>query len=154
MIAPRTASFCAPLPQILEAYGRWAKNECDPDKVVIVYDSMWGSTEEMVEKIKAEYEALGKKVFVHCLRDEHYSQVMGDIVEAKFIMLGASTLNNNMMPTMAAFLTYMKGLKPKNRIGLAFGSYGWSGEATKQVDEIMQGLGWHTMPIRKQLYRG
>ena len=133
---------------------RWAKNECDPDKVVIVYDSMWGSTEEMVEKIKAEYEALGKKVFVHCLRDEHYSQVMGDIVEAKFIMLGASTLNNNMMPTMAAFLTYMKGLKPKNRIGLAFGSYGWSGEATKQVDEIMQGLGWHTMPIRKQLYRG
>ena len=42
----------------------------------------------------------------------------------------------------------------KDRIGLAFGSYGWSGEATKQVDEIMQGLGWHTMPIRKQLYRG
>ena len=59
-----------------------------------------------------------------------------------------------MMPTMAAFLTYMKGLKPKDRIGLAFGSYGWSGEATKQADEVMQSLGWHTMPIRKQLYRG
>ncbi|WP_122790674.1 FprA family A-type flavoprotein [Intestinibacillus sp. Marseille-P6563] len=140
--------------EIVEAYGRWARNECDMDKVVIVYDSMWGSTEEMAYKIKKEYEDLGKKVHMHCLRDEHYSQVMGDVVEAKFVFLGASTLNNNMMPTMAAFVTYMKGLRPKDRIGLAFGSYGWSGEATKQVDEIMQGLGWHTMPIRKQLYRG
>lgn len=140
--------------EMVEAYSRWAKNECDMDKVVIVYDSMWGSTEEMAQKIKAEYEDLGKKVHMHCLRDEHYSQVMGDVLDAKFVMIGASTLNNNMMPTVAAFMTYMRGLKPKDRIGLAFGSYGWSGEATKQADEIMQSMGWHTMPIRKQLYRG
>ena len=142
------------IPQMVDAYSRWAANKCDPDKAVIVYDSMWGSTEEMAQKLRAELEAEGKKVSVHCLRDEHYSRVMGDIVEAKYILTGVSTLNNNMMPTMAAFMTYMKGLRPKGRIGMAFGSYGWSGEATKQADEIMQGLGWETLPIRKQLYRG
>lgn len=140
--------------EVVQAYSRWSRNECDPDKVVLVYDSMWGSTDEMAHKIKEEYEALGKKVHMHCLRDEHYSRVMGDIVEAKFIMVGTSTLNNNMLPTIAAFLTYMKGLKPRNRIGLAFGSYGWSGEAVGQADEIMKSLGWHTMPVRKQLYKG
>ena len=140
--------------EIVEAYGRWARNECDMDKVVIVYDSMWGSTAEMTRKICAEFEAEGKQVHVHCLADEHYSAVMGDIVEAKTICIGASTLNNTMMPTVAAFLTYLKGLKPKNRVGLAYGSYGWSGEATKEVAAVMEGMGWEVLPIRKQLYRG
>lgn len=140
--------------EIVECYTRWSKNECDRDKVVIVYDSMWGSTEEMAHKIQEEYEAQGKTVHMHCLAKEHYSQVMGDIVEAGQVFIGASTLNNNMMPTVAAFLTYMKGLKPKGRIGMAFGSYGWSGEAPAQVDEILRGLGWETLPIRKQTYRG
>ena len=59
-----------------------------------------------------------------------------------------------MMPTVAAFLTYLKGLKPKNRVGMAYGSYGWSGEATKQVSEVLEGLGWEVLPARRQLYRG
>lgn len=142
------------IPEMISAYSRWAKNETDPNKVVMVYDSMWGSTEEMTREICSEYENQGLHVHVHCLRDEHYSAVMGDVVDAKYIFVGASTLNNTMMPTVAAFLTYMKGLKPKNRVGMAYGSYGWSGEATKQVSEIMEGLGWEVLPLRKQIYRG
>ena len=139
---------------MVEAYGRWSRNEVQDDKVVIVYDSMWGSTAEMAEKIRADFESTGKKVSMHSLREEHYSSVMGDVLEAKFIFVGASTLNNNMMPTVAAFLTYMRGLKPKDRVGMAFGSYGWSGEAVKQTEEILSGLGWTILPMRKQLYRG
>lgn len=142
------------IPDMVNAYSRWAKNETDPNKVVMVYDSMWGSTAEMTRKICAEYEAQGMHVHVHCLKDEHYSAVMGDIVDAKYIFVGASTLNNTMMPTVAAFLTYLKGLKPKNRVGMAYGSYGWSGEATKQVSEVLEGLGWEVLPARRQLYRG
>ena len=139
---------------MVEAYGRWSRNEVQDDKVVIVYDSMWGSTAEMAEKIRADFESTGKKVSMHSLREEHYSSVMGDVLEAKFIFVGASTLNNNMMPTVAAFLTYMRGLKPKDRIGMAFGSYGWSGEAVKQAEDILSGLGWTILPQRRQLYRG
>jgi len=43
-----------------------------------------------------------------------------------------------MMPTVASFLTYMKGLAPKNRIGLAFGSFGWSGQSVGQVKEMLK----------------
>lgn len=140
--------------EMIEAYGRWSRNEVREDKVVIVYDSMWNATAEMAESIRADFEKVGKKVSMHCLKDEHYSRVMGDLLEAKFIFVGASTLNNNMLPTVAAFLTYMKGLKPKDRIGMAFGSYGWSGESVKQVEEVLTSLGWTILPQRKQLYKG
>jgi len=49
------------------------------------------------------------------------------------------------MPKVADMLTYMKGLKPKDKIGGAFGSYGWSGEAPKVVAEWLTGMGM-TMP--------
>ncbi len=140
--------------ELTAAYDRWSKNEVQENKVVIVYDSMWGSTAEMADKIRSDFTAAGKQVSMHCLRDEHYSAVMGDLLEAKFIFIGASTLNNNMMPTVSAFLTYMRGLKPKDRVGMAFGSYGWSGEGVKQAEEILSGLGWTILPMRKQLYRG
>jgi flavorubredoxin len=42
-----------------------------------------------------------------------------------------------MFPTVADFLCYLKGLKPKNKIGAAFGSYGWSGEAVKLIEAEM-----------------
>ena len=79
---------------------------------------------------------------------------MGDILEAKFVFVGTSTLNNNMLPTVAAFLTYMKGLRPKDRTGMAFGSYGWSGESVKQAEEILVSMGWTVLPQRRQLYKG
>jgi flavorubredoxin len=58
---------------------------------------------------------------------------MTDVLDAAAVVVGSPTLNNQMFPTVADVLTYMKGLKPMNRIGGAFGSYGWSGEAVKLV---------------------
>jgi flavorubredoxin len=52
---------------------------------------------------------------------------MTEVLDAKAIIVGSSTLNKGLFPTLADFLTYMKGLKPKGKIGAAFGSYGWSG---------------------------
>ena len=46
-----------------------------------------------------------------------------------------------MFPTVADVLTYAKGLKPKNLIGAAFGSYGWSGEATTHIEEYLRQMG-------------
>jgi flavorubredoxin len=56
------------------------------------------------------------------------------------VIVGSPTLNNNLFPTVSDFLTYMKGLKPHNKIGAAFGSYGWSGEAVKQITEELKGM--------------
>jgi flavorubredoxin len=70
----------------------------------------------------------------------HRSDVAYEILDAGALLAGSSTLNNNMLPAMADVLTYLKGLKPKNLIGAAFGSYGWSGEAALQIQEILQGM--------------
>ena len=59
-------------------------------------------------------------------------------------MLGSPTLNNGMMPSISGFLTYLKGLRPKNRIGFIFGSYGWGGQAVKEIENVFKDLNWET----------
>lgn len=135
-------------------YKDWAANVCDENKVVIIYDSMWGATEEMAEEIAAELFEQGKTVKLYHLRDTHPSEVMGMVLDAKHIYVGASTLNKTMMPTVAAFLTYMKGLAPQNRIGMAFGSHGWSGEGAKEAHAVLENMGFEMLPIKTMVYMG
>ena len=63
------------------------------------------------------------------------------VVTAKYLCVGSPTLNNAMFPTVGAFLTYIKGLRPKNRIAGAYGSFGWGGGAVKEVDTELRALG-------------
>lgn len=53
---------------------------------------------------------------------------------------------------MAAFLCYLKGLAPKNRIGLAFGSYGWGGQSVGQVDEALRSMGFKMLDMIRIQY--
>ena len=66
--------------------------------------------------------------------------------------MGSPTLNRGMMPNVAAFDVY-EGLAPKNRVGMAFGSYGWSGESVSQVESVLRECGFELLPMRRQLYR-
>ncbi|RLC28332.1 MAG: FprA family A-type flavoprotein, partial [Deltaproteobacteria bacterium] len=74
------------------------------------------------------------------LRSFDRSEVMSEALDAKAVIVGSPTLNNNIFPTVADFLVYMKGLRPKNRIGAAFGSYGWSGESVKHVEQELEAM--------------
>ena len=65
---------------------------------------------------------------------------MADILEAKGVVLGCPTLNNGLLPRMAGFLMYLKGLRPTNKIGAAFGSFGWSGESVKLLNKAMESM--------------
>ncbi len=60
-----------------------------------------------------------------------------EILDAGALIVGSPTINNNIFPTLADVMNYLKGLKPKNLIGAAFGSYGWSGEAVKQLEAML-----------------
>jgi len=140
------------IPQMLECYGRWSRNQVQDDRAVIVYDTMWGTTAKMAARLAEEYRARGVQVEEICLAHTHYSHAMSRLLEAKYIFVGSPTLNNNMMPSVAAFLTYMKGLKPKGRVGLAFGSYGWSGESVRQVNEVLTGCGFEMLEPRKAVW--
>jgi len=66
------------------------------------------------------------------------SDIITEVLDAGAIIVGSPTLNNGLFPTLSDFLTYMKGLKPKNKIGAAFGSFGWSGEAVKLINKELE----------------
>jgi flavorubredoxin len=126
--------------RILEAYGRWSRQETDR-KAVVIYDTMWHSTEKMARAVVSGLVAEGVSVKLMNLRVNHRSDILTEVLDAKAVIFGSPTLNNNMMPRMADILTYLKGLRPKGKVGAAFGSYGWSGEAVKHINAVMEEMG-------------
>lgn len=129
------------IPAVLREYRKWSGYETD-EKAVIVYDTMWGSTEKLAYAIQDAFEANGINTAMMNLKNNDISDIMTHVLAAKYICVGSPTLNNNILPTVAAFLAYLKGLSPKNRIGLAFGSYGWGGQSVGLIEEVMKSMGF------------
>jgi flavorubredoxin len=128
------------IPEILSLYQRWARGETRV-KAVIAYDTMWGSTEKMAQAIEKGLVDGGVQVRVYRLSDSDKSDIVKELLEAKALLAGSPTLNNNLFPSVAEFLTYVKGLRPKGRVGAAFGSYGWAPGVTKTVAAELQAAG-------------
>lgn len=125
--------------KILEAYGRWSQQWAKP-KAVVVYDSMWHSTERMAKAIAEGLAEEGVEYSVMDLKVSHRSDVVTELLEAKALLVGSPTFNNGMLPTVADFLHYLKGLRPRGKIGAAFGSYGWSGESLKLINAELRAM--------------
>ncbi|AGB40753.1 putative flavoprotein [Halobacteroides halobius DSM 5150] len=123
--------------KIIKQYQKWSANKTD-EKAVIIYGTMWDSTEEIAYAIQDAFEESKIKTQMFNLETNDKSDIMTEVATAKYICVGSPTLNNNLLPNVSAFLTYMKGLAPKDRFGLAFGSYGWGGQSIKQVSEILE----------------
>lgn len=123
--------------KIIDAYIKWSRQEAER-KAVVIYDTMWHSTESMAEAIVSGLASEGVPARPIHIRRSHRSDIMTEILDAKAVIIGSPTLNNQMFPTVADILTYIKGLKPKNKIGAAFGSYGWSGEAVKLINKELE----------------
>lgn len=125
--------------KIVDAYVRWCRQEPDK-KAVVIYDTMWHSTEKMAHAIVSGISREGVPAKPMHLRKTHRSEIMTDVFDAKAVVVGSPTLNNQLYPSLSDFLTYMKGLKPLNKIGAAFGSYGWSGEAVKMINNELEAM--------------
>jgi len=125
------------LGRILGNYRRWASQE-KTRKAVIIYATMWHSTERMARAIGEGLSSAGVPVRVLSMAENHRSDAAFEILEAGALIAGSPTLNNNIFPSMADVLTYLKGLRPKNLIGAAFGSYGWSGESVRQLEDMLK----------------
>ncbi|MHB9139865.1 MAG: FprA family A-type flavoprotein [Victivallaceae bacterium] len=122
---------------IIEQYRKWSVQK--PEKhAIIIYDTMWESTETMARSIADGISSAGVEVEIIPLQSRDRSHVATMALKSGALIIGSSTLNNNLLPTVADILTYLKGLRPLNKIGFAFGSYGWSGEAVKQINEYLQ----------------
>jgi flavorubredoxin len=102
---------------------------------------MWHSTEKMARAISQGLMQEGISVKMMDLKVNHRSDIITEILDAKAMLFGSPTLNNGMLPTMADVLTYLKGLRPKRKVGAAFGSFGWSGEAVKHINGFLEEMG-------------
>jgi flavorubredoxin len=125
--------------RIIEAYMKWSRQKPEK-KAVVIYDTMWKSTETMANAIAEGISSTGVMVKPIHIRSSHRSDIMTDVLDAAAVVVGSPTLNNQMFPTVADVLTYMKGLKPVDKIGGAFGSYGWSGESVKLVAAELEAM--------------
>jgi flavorubredoxin len=114
-------------------------------RVVIIYDTMWHSTEEMTVPIMQGIKDEGVDVKVIKLRANPISHAVKEFWKARACLIGSPTLNNTLFPTVAGFLTYLKGLRPKNRMAAAFGSYGWGGGAVRDIYEEIKKMGLETV---------
>lgn len=122
---------------ILDTYREYALQK-PRKKAVITYDTMWHSTEKMAKAIAEGLLEEGVSVKLMHLKQYHHSDVMAELADATGILCGSPTHNNGILPLMADFLTYMKGLRPEGRIGAAFGSYGWSGECVNIITDWLK----------------
>ncbi|MCK5832489.1 FprA family A-type flavoprotein [bacterium] len=121
-------------------------------KAVVIYDTMWGSTEILARSIAEGLIAGNASVKIINLHQSPRSEVATELLDAGALLVGSPTLNNGIFPTVADVMTYIKGLKPQNLIGTAFGSYGWSGESVgileKNLDEMKVGRTQESIKIK------
>ncbi|PKM81168.1 MAG: MBL fold metallo-hydrolase [Firmicutes bacterium HGW-Firmicutes-14] len=126
--------------RIINAYLKWAKGEAER-KVIVVYDTMWESTEKMAKAILAGLTAAGVTAKLFKLSVSDRNDIIKEMINARAVIVGSPTINNDILPTIAPLLDDMKGLKPRNKLGLAFGSYGWGGGAVGTIEGRLKDAG-------------
>ena len=114
--------------KIVQAYLDWSQGKTK-NKIIMVYDTMWESTDKMARAMAQGITSHGVEVKLLKLRASDLTEAATEILDAKAVLVGSPTLNNQMFPTLGAFLTYITGLKPKGKLWSFFGSYGWGGGA-------------------------
>jgi len=123
--------------RIVASYARWARQE-RTDKAVVVYDTMWKSTDLMARAVGEGLAAGGARARLLPMSGSHRSDVATEILDAGGLIVGSPTINGQMFPSLADVLSYLTGLGPKGLVGGVFGSSGWSKEATKQLQAAME----------------
>ena len=141
MIAPSHGIIWRKDPmKIINSYASWAKNE-SKKKVVVVYESMWGATKKMARKIVEGISDAGISAKLFEIAQSDRTEVIKEMLDAKGYLIGSSAHYNDMLPDMAGFLAFLKGLRPKERSAAAFGSYGWSGGAVAAIENTLKETG-------------
>lgn len=156
MICPSHGIIWRKDPQkIIKAYQSWTKNEAKP-RAIVLFETMWGSTEKMARKIVEGISAEGLPVTLFDVAKDDRTEIINEMFASQGYCIGSSTHDNDMLPTIAGFMHLLKGLKPRNRIGSIFGSYGWAGGAIKGLEEMFVKAGIEIVqePLSIQYFPG
>lgn len=154
MIAPDHGIIWRANPgKVIQAYLDMANGKANLS-VSIIYDTMWHSTEKMTLPIMRGIKDEGVECKVIKLRATPMSIAIKEFWKSRGALIGTPTLNNIMYPSIAEFLTHLRGLRPKSRVVGAFGSFGWGGGAVKEAYEEFKKMGLEVFePGLQSLFR-
>ena len=124
---------------IMDLYAKWANNYQE-DQITLIYDTMWQSTRKMAEAIAEGIQQASPNTTIKLLNavKNDKNDILVEVFKSKAILVGSPTINNGFSYAIAGILEMIKGLKFKNKKAASFGSYGWSGEAAKQIKEFLE----------------
>ncbi len=129
--------------QIVKKYLEWANNYQE-NQITILYDTMWNATRRMAEAIAdgiRQYDStVTVKLFNSSKTDK--TDLVTEVFRSKAVLFGSPTVNGGYLYSIAGILELLRGAKLKNKKAAAFGSYGWSGESVKLMNEELQKAGF------------
>ncbi len=127
--------------QIVHKYVEWASGDKQQARVVVVFETMWGGTEEMARAILEGLSQAGVTGQLLPVPQTDHTTVMGELLESKGILVGTACHNRRPLLHISAIMEDMMGLKPVKKLGAAFGSYGWSSGAVQILEKGLQESG-------------
>jgi len=138
IIAPSHGMIWREPKVILDEYAKWTSEKFQR-KVMIVYVSMWGSTEKMVLALR---DALVKKditVQLFDIPNTEIGYIAKELVDTPVVVVGAPTVLGGVHPVAAYATMLLKALRAPTRYAAVLTSYGWSGGAVKALQGILEG---------------
>ncbi len=126
---------------LLDAYASFTSGETR-EKITVVFGTMWGSTDALARAVADGIAAEGVEADVFDLAVSPVAHITRELLDSRALLVGSPTLHHGMLYRVAGYLQYIAGLKPQNKIGGAFGSYGWSSGATKQISGRLEEIGF------------
>ena len=125
---------------IVNKYLEWAEGKA-ASAAVILFDTIWHGTERMAHAIARGVQAEGVAYRMFNAGSADFNDVMTEVLLSKGVLVGSPTLNNGLMPTLMPSMESLRNLRFPKKIGAAFGTYGWSGEGVKRIEEFLTGGG-------------
>ena len=142
IIAPSHGPIWRSNPEmIINLYDKLSKYKSD-DKVLIVYGTMYGFTEELANYIARKLISEGIKVMVHNAVNVHPSFTLSEAWDSKVILFGLPTYDGGAFPPVYYTAYLISAKKLKNKIFGIFGSSGWSGRGYAKIVELLKSIGW------------
>ncbi|NDL68389.1 FprA family A-type flavoprotein [Anaerotalea alkaliphila] len=144
--------------EIVELSRQWATEE-NPNprpSIVVPYVSAYGYTEMMAKEIRrAIAESYPGKVDVHLydLVTADMGEVMDRIYWADGLLFGSPTINSDVLPPIWNLLVSLNPIVHGKKHASAFGSYGWSGEAVKNIEARLKQLRFKVTPGLKIVFK-
>ena len=142
MIAPGHGLIYREPAKIMDAYMEYAEFQKGParQEITLLWGSMYGMTQKAVEHAVKVLEKEDIKVHIHRIPDTSWGTVLTSVWTSTGVILAMPTYEFKMFPPMASVLEELGKKKVCGRKAFRFGSYGWSGGAQRELDEIMTRL--------------